>query len=336
MRQMLFVSLAGESKVSCWEIDSEQGRLTFMSSSKIEGRPSPMVADVDNLRLHIGRRDVPQISTYKYDVISGALTHHSDGPVLHSDPCYISLDKSKNYIFGAYYSAGGVSVNHVTDGVIDKEIDWIPTGFGAHCVMTDSSNKYVMLPHIAGEQGINTIRLYNFNVETGALNPNNPETYDQKDNRGPRHFVFHPNGKFVYFSNEQECSVTAYRYEEGRIKELQTESTLPMHYSGVNSCAQIRITGDGKFLYAPNRGHDSIACFSVNSTTGLLESIGRILTEATPRVLDIDTTGKYLYSAGLDSGYVSAFSIGNKGKLSLIDRYEVGKEPMWVLVVPGA
>ena len=335
MRQILFVSSAGESKVSCWEIDSDQGELTFMSSSIIEGRPSPMVADVENLKLYVGRRDIPQISTYTYDVTSGALTHDSDGAVLHSDPCYIALDKTKNHIFGAYYSAGGVSVNRIMDGVIDKDIEWIPTGFGAHCVMTDLSNKHVLLPHIAGEQGINTIRSYNFDAEKGKLRPNNPDSYDQKDNRGPRHFVFHPNGKFVYFSNEQECSVTVYKYEEGRIEELQTESTLPMHYSGVNTCAQIRITGDGKFLYAPNRGHDSIACFSVNTSTGLLKSIGRTSTEPTPRVLDIDITGKYLYSAGLDSGYISAFSIGNKGKLSLIDRYEVGKEPMWVLVVPG-
>ena len=335
MRQILFVSSPGESKVSCWEIDPAQGGLTFMSSSTVEGRPSPMVADIENMRLYIGRRDIPQISTYTYDIKSGALTHYSDGAVLHSDPCYISLDKTKNYIFGAYYSAGGVSVNKVMDGVIDKNIDWIPTGFGAHCVMTDPSNEHVMLPHIAGEQGINTIRSYNFDSEKGKLTPNNPPTYDQKDNRGPRHFIFHPNGKFVYFSNEQECSVTAYEYEEGRIEEIQTESTLPMHYSGVNTCAQIRITSDGKFLYAPNRGHDSIACFSVNKSTGLLKSIGRTSTEPTPRVLDVDMTGKYLYSAGLDSGYVSAFSIGSNGKLNLIDRYKVGNEPMWVLVVPG-
>ena len=335
MRQILFVSSPGDSNISCWEIDPDNGALNFMSSSNVEGRPSPMAADIENLRLYIGRRDIPQISTYEYDIVSGRLSHHSDGAVLHSDPCYISLDKTKNYILGAYYSAGGVSVNKVVDGVVDKDIDWMPTGFGAHCVMTDVSNDYVMLPHIAGEQGINTIRSYKFDSEKGHLTPNNPSTYDQKDNRGPRHFVFHPNGKFVYFSNEQECSVTAYKYEEGRIEEIQTHSTLPMHYSGVNTCAQIRITSDGKFLYAPNRGHDSIACFSVNKSTGLLKSIGRTPTEATPRVLDVDMTGKYLYSAGLDSGYLSAFSIGDKGKLKFIDRYEVGKEPMWVLVVPG-
>ena len=130
-------------------------------------------------------------------------------------------------------------------------------------------------------------------------------------------------------------TISSKEYGSNNIEEIQTESTLPMHYSGVNTCAQIRITSDGKFLYAPNRGHDSIACFSVNKSTGLLKSIGRTPTEPTPRVLDVDLTGNYLYSAGLDSGYISAFSIGNKGKLSLIDRYEVGKEPMWVLVVPG-
>ena len=115
--------------------------------------------------------------------------------------------------------------------------------------------------------------------------------------------------------------------------ELQTETTLPMHYGGVNSCAQLNITPDGKYLFAPNRGHDSIAGFVVDSKTGLIAQNGRTSTEPVPRVLTIDLTGQYLYSAGLDSGFVSAFKIDGQGTLELIDRYEVGSEPMWILAV---
>ena len=192
-----------------------------------------------------------------------------------------------------------------------------------------------MVPHIAGEHGMNAIRLFRFDDDNGSLLPNRPAEISQPDNRGPRHYVFHPNGKYVYFSNEQECSVTAYSFDctNGLIKELQTESTLPMHYGGVNSCAQLRITPDGKYLYAPNRGHNSLAGFSVDPDSGALTQIGRTPTEAIPRVLDIDSTGKYLYSAGLESGHVSAFKICGDGSLDLIDRYDVGNEPMWILAL---
>ena len=105
-----------------------------------------------------------------------------------------------------------------------------------------------------------------------------------------------------------------------------------MHYGCVNTCAQIRLTPDGNFLYAPNRGHNSVAAFSVNGETGKMKQVGRFPTEAVPRVLDIDKTGKFLYSAGLESGHVSAFHIEPDGSLELISRYEVGKEPMWLLI----
>ena len=93
------------------------------------------------------------------------------------------------------------------------------------------------------------------------------------------------------------------------------------------------MTPNGEYLYAPNRGHDSIAIYSVSNTTGKLTSVGRVRTEPTPRVLNIDLSGQYLYSAGLDSGYVSLFKILKNGNLEFVDRYEVGSEPMWIEIV---
>jgi 6-phosphogluconolactonase len=208
------------------------------------------------------------------------------------------------------------------------------TGNGAHCIFTDSDNSHALLPHIAGERGINTILKYNFDEDTGMLSPSEREFVKQPDNRGPRHYTFHPSGEYVFFSNEQDSSVTSYRYHEGDMEELYTISTLPAHYAGVNTCAQIKITPDGKFLYAPNRGHNSLAGFSINSNSGQLKAIGRTLTEAIPRVLDIDGKGQFLYSAGLETGFISAFRISDTGNLQFIERFEVGKEPMWILILP--
>ena len=162
---------------------------------------------------------------------------------------------------------------------------------------------------------------------------NDPNECEQVADRGPRHYVYHPNNKFVYFSNEQESSVTAYEYFSGQISEIDTKGTLPEQYSGSNTCAQIRMTPNGKYLYAPNRGHASIAIYSVSNTSGKLTPVGRVRTEPTPRVLNIDLSGQYLYSAGLDSGYVSLFKILENGNLEYVDRYEVGSEPMWIEIV---
>ena len=334
MNQIMFVTLSAQNEIASYSIDSGGGVLTEIGRIPVTGRPAPLTVDVENSVLYVGRRDIPLVSSFKYDHL-GRLSKLSDGPELQGDPCYISLDKSGRFLFGAYYNAGAASVHRVFEGNVEEELQWVKTGNGAHCIMTDSKNEYVLLPHIAGERGMNTIRLFNFKAENGALIDNDPNEFKQKVNRGPRHYVFHPNNRFVYFSNEQESSVTSYHYDcsTGQISEIHTVTTLPRQYSGPNTCAQIRITPNGKYLYAPNRGNDSIAIFSVDETTGELVTVGRVRTEPTPRVLNIDLTGKYLYSAGLDSGYLSFFEILRDGNLNFVDRYHVGSEPMWVEIV---
>ena len=114
---------------------------------------------------------------------------------------------------------------------------------------------------------------------------------------------------------------------------MQTVSTLPEGYEGRNSCAQIQITPSGKFLYAPNRGHDSIACFAVDNATGRLKPRGHVPTEAVPRAFSIDPAGRFLFAAGLESGRLAAYRIdGDTGALTALDTYAVGARPMWVLI----
>jgi 6-phosphogluconolactonase len=114
---------------------------------------------------------------------------------------------------------------------------------------------------------------------------------------------------------------------------FQTISTLPDDFQGSNTCSQIQISSSGGFLYAPNRGHDSIACFRVEAS-GELVSIGNVSTEATPRAFSLDSQGRFLFAAGLDSGRLAAYRIdGDTGELELIEVYDVGEEPMWVLAI---
>jgi 6-phosphogluconolactonase len=140
----------------------------------------------------------------------------------------------------------------------------------------------------------------------------------------------------VYFSNEQGCSITAYAFdqEKGLLSPLQTVSTLPAGYTDRNSCSQIQIAPSGKFLYAPNRGHNSIACFSVDATTGHLTALGQMPSETVPRAFSLDPTGTFLYAAGLESGRLAAYRIDqNSGLLQPLEVYPVGNRPMWVMIL---
>lgn len=144
----------------------------------------------------------------------------------------------------------------------------------------------------------------------------------------------------LYCSNEQGCSVTAYRFDTsaGTLTAMQTVSTLPDGYTGKNSCSQIQIAPSGKFLYAPNRGHNSIAGFTVDATTGLLTSIGQAPSEPVPRAFSLDPNGKFLYAAGLESGRLAAYRIdASTGVLQPLKTYPVGARPMWVMIIklPG-
>jgi 6-phosphogluconolactonase len=140
----------------------------------------------------------------------------------------------------------------------------------------------------------------------------------------------------LYFSNEQGCSVTAYRLNgsAGTLSAFQTVTTLPDDYSGENTCAQIQISPSGRSLYATNRGHDSIACFAVDGDTGRLTPIGQVPTEPIPRAFSLDPSGSFLYATGQGTGRLAAYRIdGNTGDLHPLETYAVGKHPMWVLIV---
>jgi 6-phosphogluconolactonase len=201
-------------------------------------------------------------------------------------------------------------------------------------MQTDRSNRFAFVPQIAGN-GPNLILQFRFDDETGHLMLNSPPAVAPKEILGPRHFCFHPSKDILYFSNEQGCSVTGYNFDpdQGTLTPFQTISTLPEGFTGRNTCSQIQIHPSGKFLYAPNRGHNSIACFRVGERDGRLTSLGQTPSEPIPRAFSLDPEGKFLYSAGLESGRLAAFRINQAtGELDRMETYEVGKAPMWVLI----
>jgi 6-phosphogluconolactonase len=207
------------------------------------------------------------------------------------------------------------------------------TASGAHSIQTDPSNRFAFVPHIAN-RGPNQIYQFKFDENTGRLTPNSPARVEPTEHLGPRHFCFHPSLDILYFTDEQGCSVTAYRLDTGAgtLQAFQTISTLPEGYSDSNSCSQIQITPNGNFLYAPNRGHNSIAGFSVDPSSGTLSAAGHVATQAVPRAFNLDPQGKFVYAAGLETGNLTSYVIDQAtGELTPSEIYPVGKRPMWVL-----
>jgi 6-phosphogluconolactonase len=251
---------------------------------------------------------------------------------LESDPCYVSPDATGCYLLSAYYFVGHIAVHPIgPDGALGAPAtEWIGTRLKAHCAHTDPSNSFTFLPHV-GES--NAIYQFRFDSATGSLAPNDPPVLEAPEGHGPRHYAYHPNANFVYFDNEQGCSVTAYRFdpEAGTLTPFQTVSTLPTSWSGRNSCAQVHISPSGEFLYATNRGHNSVAMFAVDRTTGELTPLGQQPTVGTPRAFGIDPTGNYMLVGGLDDGDLATYRIDQaSGHLDHIATRPVGDQPMWI------
>lgn len=329
-----YTALGDDNKVSMYEMDPATGVLSFRKDVCFGGGPGPIAVDSKQEYMYVGFRSSREISSYRIDARSGGLT--PIGTVsLDADPCFMFVDRTRKYLLSSYYLAGKVTV-HAIDrkGAAGRLVTEVSTAEHAHCIQTDRSNRFVLVPHTVPP---NAIFQFLFNEKTGALTPNPVPKVSRPAGQGPRHYVYHPAKDFVYVSNENSSSVTAYTFDatSGTLADFQTLSTLPEEgYDEKNTCAQIHMTPDGRMLFVSNRGHDSIACYSVDSGNGLMTPLGRQKTEPVPRVFGVDPTGNFLFAAGQGSGKMEAFRIGAKSPaLTPLAVYDVGRKPMWVMTL---
>jgi 6-phosphogluconolactonase len=331
----MYVSLQDDDKIAVFTMDAGTGKLTPTSEVPVPGGPSPLAIRPDRNVLYVGHRGSSAISSFRIDQDTGGLSQNGT-VALEAAPTFLSTDRTGRFVLSAYYQGAHAAVHPVGDdgGVGDPPIVWLETATGAHAMQTDRSNRFAFVPHIAGN-GPNAIFQFRFDEHTGHLTPNSPPRVEPAEHLGPRHFCFHPTQDLLYFSNEQGCSVTGYRLDTatGTLSAFQTITTLPAGYTERNTCSQIQITPSGKFLYAPNRGHNSIAGFSVDPSTGRLTAIGHVSTEAVPGAFSLDPEGAFLFAAGNQSGRLASYRInGETGALTPLETYAVGQRPMWVLM----
>ena len=348
MSDMLYVGLQDDDKIVVFALDGDSGKLTKRADVAAAGGPSVMAISPDRNTLYVGCRTRPSIASYRIDPATGGLSLL--GTAAQTDaPTFLALDRTGRYMLCAYYQGGYVAVHPIAaDGTIGAvATDNQKTAVGAHAIATDPSNRFAFVPHIARIQdnvleppknnpGPNVIFQYRFDAQTGRLSPNTPDRVEQRDLIGPRHYIHHPGLDVVYFSNEQGCSVTAYRIDgaNGTLSTVQTISTLPAGHSERTTCSQIHLTLSGRFLYVGNRvvNDSSIAAFAVDPETGHLTAAGHIPTEAVPSAFCLDPAGHFLFAAGTASSRLASYRINQQsGALTPLALEEVGHRPAAVL-----
>jgi 6-phosphogluconolactonase len=242
-------------------------------------------------------------------------------------PCHVVVHPSGKYAFAANYM-GGIAMYPINeDGSLAAASDVRrlegsgPTArqksSHPHSVTLDADGRFAYVADL----GTDKIMIFFINQEAGKLEPAGSPFAQLAPGAGPRHLVFHPNGQLLYAINELNSTITSFRYDraDGHLQALQTVSTLPMDFNGNNSCADIHLTPDGRFLYGSNRGHNSIAIFSVDPGTGSLEPMGHQSTGGeVPRNFAIDPFGKVLYVANQNSDNIVYLKIGEDGSLEKI------------------
>lgn len=269
-----------------------------------------------------------RVSAYEIEPHTGALKFLNRLPAGGPDTSYVSLDQTGHFLLAANYSGGNIAVFAIKpDGSLGERTAFVQhTGSSvnpvrqthpyAHSIIVDPSNRFALVADL----GVDKVFVYHFNEQDGSLQTNNPPFVNITPGSGPRHVKFHPNGKWVYLISEIASTVTAFNWDStnGSLTQFQSVSALPANFKGVNTSAEIVVHPNGKFLYASNRGDNTVAVFAIDQTTGRLTLVEHVPSGGKmPRNFAFDPTGKWIICSNHDSNLAVVFRVDeNTGKLT--------------------
>jgi 6-phosphogluconolactonase len=258
------------------------------------------------------------VSAFSLDAATGMLEFLNKRLTHGTDPCYVTVNRSGSHIFVANFMSGSVCVLPILeDGSLGEASDFIQhygssvdpkrqTGPHAHSVLFDEANSMAFVPDL----GLDKVVAYTFDAQYGKLRFNEASSIAGRPGAGPRHITFHPTGKYAYLVNELDSSIDVFAYDRSasKLEQIQTISTLPKEFCGENTCADLHVAPSGQYVYASNRGHDSLVIYHVDQHTGTLACVDHVSTQGrTPRNFAIDRTGQFVLVANQDSDLVIAF-----------------------------
>jgi 6-phosphogluconolactonase len=327
----------GKSKgIYCYKLDLATGKLTSVGVTEGIRNPSFLAIHPSGKYLY-AVSEVPDtdgrpggaVTAFSLDRKTGALKPLNHQSSEGAGPCHVSVDKTGKVALVANYGSGSIaSLPIKADGSLEKAATAVQhegssvvpqrqAGPHAHSINVSPDNRFA----VAADLGLDKVLIYKLDPAKGTLAANDSPFCKTPEGGGPRHFAFHPGGRFAYVCNEIKSSVTAFSFDadKGSLTEIQTITTLPEPVER-NSTAEIQVHPSGKFVYCSNRGHDSLAIFTVDEKTGKLTAAGHQKTLGrTPRNFGIDPTGNYVIACNQATDNVAVFKVDQtSGKLTQV------------------
>lgn len=317
----------GSKGIYAYSFDTISGKLTPLGLQAEAVNPSFLVISPDRTFLYA----VSEISNFEnqesgsvraYGIASKtqSLTLLNERASLGAGPCYLSMDKTGKYLLTANYDSGSIAifsilpaghlgeasafVRHYGSGIDPERQE----GPHTHAINVTLDNRHVLIADL----GLDKLFVYNFDSTHGTIVESAYPFADMPPGSGPRHVAFHPNGHFVYVINELASKITMFSYDSGSgaLSLGQTISTLADDFVGHSNAAEVQLDAAGRFLYASNRGPDTIRTFAVDSANGMLTPVSDISSGGkAPHSVTIDPTGKFLLAANADSDTIVVFPV---------------------------
>lgn len=320
---------------------SDDGR-NWHQIQLVDGLLNPSFLILDHRRrvLYTVHGDSSEVSAFRVDAADGRLTLINQMPCQGLNPVHLALDPSGRYLVVANHITKGPYVSSLAvlsvglDGALGPVVDHLPLSGNVgphrveqpfakpHQVVFDPAGRFLAVP----DKGLDLILSYRLD-EAGKLHATDTPPARAREGSGPRHLAFHPTRPFVFVLNELSSTVLscAYDPQSGAITPQQEVSALPDTFIGFSRGSEIEISPDGQFVYASNRGHDSVAAFTVDNETGRLAPVCWVAAEGkTPRFFTLDPSSRHLFAANEDSDTIVGFSrdlrSGNLSEASLVAR----------------
>ena len=343
--------------IHLFQVNRTTGALTPAGIYELGTSPSCLAVNAAGTRLY-SANETDRVGEAKEGTVSAFAINRADGQLKllntvrsgGAGPTYVSLHPGGKFLLVANYFGGSVSVLPVLpDGSLGAATDVKndagkigptratnapPGSFAfsghdrthAHMIQADPAGRFVL--HV--DLGLDQIFVWKFDAQKGVLTPAETPAVTLPPGDGPRHFHFHPNGRWLYSIQEEGSTVVLFDYHAatGRLSARQTLSTLPPGFAGSNFCSEILVSANGKFVYAGNRLHDSIGIFSVG-TDGTLKYVGEEWTRGNyPRSFEFDPTGQFLYCCNQRGDNVAVFSVDRQtGRLNFTGHYAAVGNP---------
>ncbi len=333
-----------------YSFDPATGQLTSLGLAAESAEPSFLTVNPSrkflytaNEVLNYKEQSTGAVSAFAIDWQTGKLSLLDEVSAGDEGPAHVTMDRTGKYVLVANYTRGSVAVLPVLpDGRLGEASAFVQhkgssvnperqQGPHAHAIGMSPDNRFA----IVADLGLDELIVYPFDAAKGSLG--DPHVVKIAPGSGPRHLTFDPRGRFLYLISELRSTVTVFSYEaaSGSLRQLQTISTLPKGFAGESAAAEIQVHPSGKFLYASNRGHDSIAVFAIDQAKGALTSIDFVSTRGkTPRNFALDFAGTWLLVANQNSNEVVSFRVDAKtGRLTAADQTVAVSSPVCVQFV---